>query len=251
MAGKIFGNPMEELEEISRQTFRKAEQLPNEEMNNVIVRTAKSVEEHNETISDSDLGFAGSTFLGAGLDTINASSQSLIIRLCSLEKSIWKQIRKELKSTSYTEIGNADDLRKISPYSYAIIRETLRLDPASNWLLSRVVKDEKGTIVGQGVKYHLPVNTTLGSSPWIVHRDKAYWGSDARLFNPNRWLEGDSEQKWILSFGSAPRSCPGQSLAMTVLCKVSKEEKKNHKKKQTSFFNDFNCVSTFYNSFLC
>lgn len=165
---------MEELEEISRRTFRKGDQFSSEEINNVITRTAKSCEDRNETISDIDLGFAGSTFLGAGLDTINMTSQSLIIRLYSLDQSIRERIRKELISTSYTEIGSADDLRKISPYSHAIILETLRLDPASSWLLSRVVTDKKGIIVGKGIKYHLPMNTTLGSSPWIVHRDESY-----------------------------------------------------------------------------
>lgn len=216
---------MEELEEISRRTFRKGDQFSSEEINNVITRTAKSCEDRNETISDIDLGFAGSTFLGAGLDTINVTSQSLIIRLCSLDQSIRERIRKEVISTSYTEIGSADDLRKISPYSHAIILETLRLDPASNWLLSRVITDKKGIIVGQGIKYHLPMNTTLGSSPWIVHRDESYWGSDARSFNPKRWLEDDTEN-WTMSFGRAPRSCPGQSLAMTFLSKVSKNSKK-------------------------
>lgn len=52
---------------------------------------------------------------------------------------------------------------------------------------------------------------------YAIHRDPKWWGDDAELFRPERWLKADkSEQrrKAFMPFGDGPRSCPGATFAL-------------------------------------
>lgn len=72
----------------------------------------------------------------------------------------------------------------------------------------------------------VPGGTKIGYGAYGIYRDKGFWGEDADLFRPERWLEVDVERRkemdaclqLIFSFGKY--QCLGQNLAMMELNKV-------------------------------
>nr|AGC29951.1 CYP82D61 [Sinopodophyllum hexandrum] len=106
------------------------------------------------------------------------------------------------------------DLVKLT-YIDAIIKETLRLYPASPLLGLRVVTEDC-TIAG----YHVRAGTRLIVNAWKIQRDPLVW-SQPHEFQPERFLERDVDMKGqnfeLIPFGSGRRACPGISLALQVL----------------------------------
>jgi len=60
--------------------------------------------------------------------------------------------------------------------------------------------------------------------PWATNKDRALWGDDAAVFNPDRWLPDVSKSQHVANGGAAsnysyltflhgPRSCIGQGFA--------------------------------------
>ena len=50
----------------------------------------------------------------------------------------------------------------------------------------------------------------------IIHRDPAFWGPDAEIFRPERWLEDSLRPRWeYIPFGGGARNCPAQQLVLT------------------------------------
>lgn len=59
---------------------------------------------------------------------------------------------------------------------------------------------------GQGVSYSL----------YAMHRRRDIYGSDAHLFNPDRWEDPQLRPGWgYLPFNGGPRICVGQQFALT------------------------------------
>lgn len=57
-------------------------------------------------------------------------------------------------------------------------------------------------------------------SPWAINRLPEFWGKDADVFRPERWLEGPlaatggaRSAHALITFIHGPRSCIGQSFA--------------------------------------
>ena len=71
--------------------------------------------------------------------------------------------------------------------SQAVIKEAMRLAPTNNLPLERIVPQEEFVING----YKVPAGTIVGTSAYVVHRDKGIYGSDADNFRPERWLDSD------------------------------------------------------------
>ncbi|KAF5020213.1 hypothetical protein F66182_7778 [Fusarium sp. NRRL 66182] len=89
------------------------------------------------------------------------------------------------------------------PYLSAVIKESLRCHPAVGLPLERIVPP--GGVVISG--YHFAAGTLVGCSAWTIHRNKEIFGQDAAAFRPERWLEGNEEQKtqmnnFLFSFGA-------------------------------------------------
>jgi len=67
---------------------------------------------------------------------------------------------------------------------------------------------KKGTVVTSPIRY--------------INRAEAFWGANAREFEPERWLEVDGCEgakeiqghKHILTFSDGPRTCLGKSFAL-------------------------------------
>lgn len=94
------------------------------------------------------------------------------------------------------EIATFEQQRKISqpivhfdetanmPFFMACVHETLRVAPPTPVILPRYVSKEGMVINGIWV----PEKTELAANPYIIHRNKEVFGSDADIFRPERWL---------------------------------------------------------------
>ena len=108
------------------------------------------------------------------------------------------------------------------PYYIAIIKESMRLTPSVPNLFPRLVS--KGGMVLDGMV--VPEGTEVSCNPWVLHREKKYYGEDAEVFRPERWLEAGRTggtkdlEKFNMTFGYGARSCLGKDIAYMELFKA-------------------------------
>ncbi|MGN9914135.1 cytochrome P450 [Phytohabitans sp. LJ34] len=92
-------------------------------------------------------------------------------------------------------------------FTAAVVRESLRLYPPA-WAIWRHLVEAR-EVGGR----RLPAGATLILSPWVMHRDPAWWPEPER-FLPERWLDGPPPERYAyFPFGSGPRQCVGNEFA--------------------------------------
>lgn len=157
----------------------------------------------------------------AGSDTTAILVRAIIYYV--LKNPIVKErLQRELEDANpTTPVSNAK--AKKLPYFDAVIRECMRIHPGIGLMLERVVP-EGGLKLTDGTT--LPPGMIVGMNAWVVNQDKAIFGSDAAIFNPNRWLQSPTEstghyQQRLaemkhadLSFGAGNRVCIGKNVAI-------------------------------------
>jgi cytochrome P450 len=120
------------------------------------------------------------------------------------ERSMHDELDAVLRSSDPT----IDDLGRL-PVVDATFRESLRLRPPA-WALGREAThpfEADGVRIGPG--------SVVVVSQWLLHRDPRWWGRDALVFQPRRWIEGpEPERHAFLPFGAGPRMCIGEGFAM-------------------------------------
>lgn len=89
-------------------------------------------------------------------------------------------------------------------------------------MLGKVVPSQGDIIDGK----FIPGGTVIAGTNVPMMRAPRYWGHDADLFRPERFLEADKQQRASLerivemSFGYGRLKCAGQPLAFMELAKV-------------------------------
>ena len=100
------------------------------------------------------------------------------------------------------------------PYLQAIVKEGLRLHPATPMIPRTSLQD---CIVAG---YNVPANTHLFINLWAVNRDPEHWENPLD-FRPERFednmLEVRGQHFHFLPFGSGRRMCPGISLGLLLV----------------------------------
>ena len=131
---------------------------------------------------------------------------------------VLKKAQQELDTFIGRErLPNESDMKNLV-YLQAIIKETLRLNPAAP--LSVPHESLEDCTVGG---YHVPAGTRLLVNVWKIHRDPRIWSSDSHEFKPERFLtthkdfdvRGNNHE--YTPFSSGRRMCPGVSFALQVL----------------------------------
>ncbi|OTB06285.1 hypothetical protein M426DRAFT_21079 [Hypoxylon sp. CI-4A] len=108
------------------------------------------------------------------------------------------------------------------PYLQAVIKEGLRAFPVVTATFFKKVPQGGDIING----HFVPEGTEIGHNVFGIMRAKKYWGDDADVFRPERWLEADKEAVDMMTgvietlWGAGRYKCLGRSIAQIELNKV-------------------------------
>jgi cytochrome P450 len=163
--------------------------------------------------SDADLVNQLMTFLAAGHETTSSAVCWAVYLLCK-HLDVQEKLREEIRShlDLKGEI-NSTEIDRL-PYLNAVLNETMRIFPPVPLTLRETAHDT--TIQG----HFIPAATTVVICPWAINTSEHLWGSDAKEFNPDRWLgagranTGGADSNYaITTFLHGPRSCIGKDFA--------------------------------------
>ncbi|KAF8585826.1 cytochrome P450 monooxygenase pc-3 [Ramaria rubella] len=152
----------------------------------------------------------------AGRDT-TASLLTFATYCLAMHPKILATLRLEIINTVGTSrTPSYDELRDMR-YLRAVLNETLRLFPPVPFNL-RETTNETTWLDDEERKLYVPANTRLGFSIMHLHRHEDYWGPDAHIYDPDRWLDSrvqryTSNPFIFVPFNGGPRICPGQQFA--------------------------------------
>ncbi|KAF9771388.1 hypothetical protein IL306_010970 [Fusarium sp. DS 682] len=192
-------------------------------------------------ITDADISSVATMNIGAGSDTTSISLTSIIFNLIKYPR-VLKRLRAEIKE--HETQGTISDPIKFSeanqlPYLQAVIKEGLRMHPATRLSLGRVVPSEGATLAGQ----LFPPGTVVGINAWVAHAHTKVFGHDAHVFQPERWLDYPELVKereayfmtvsnilktpralqsnpLLQQFGQGSRTCLGKNISLMELSKA-------------------------------
>lgn len=100
------------------------------------------------------------------------------------------------------------------PYLQAVMKEALRVHPATGLPLERVVSGSGVTICGRYFREGVSDSQTpykrrtriadieksvVGINCWVEHRNRDVFGEDADVFNPERWLTVDEDRLSLMN----------------------------------------------------
>ncbi|KAF5539152.1 lipase esterase [Fusarium phyllophilum] len=159
----------------------------------------------------------------AGSDTTSISLSAVLYYLLK-NPSCMDKLREEVDT--FTANGQLSTFvtykeSQAMPYLQAVIKEALRLHPATGLPLERVVPKGGATISGR----FFPEGAIVGINTWVAHRDRSIFGQDVDSFSPERWLQDDEERvvlmnRFWMPFGLGSRTCIGRHISMLEMCKL-------------------------------
>jgi cytochrome P450 len=127
----------------------------------------------------------------------------------------------ELSSASISSPITDAEARQL-PYLQAVIKEGMRIFPPVTGIMFKQVPAGGDTING----IYVPEKTGIGWSAFGLMRNEKVWGDDAKMFRPERWLEGSPEEiqkkdlNLELVFGYGKYQCLGKNVARMELNKI-------------------------------
>ncbi|ABW14515.1 cytochrome P450 [Parafrankia sp. EAN1pec] len=157
-------------------------------------------------LDDTSIRDEALTILLAGHET-TANAMAWAYHLLATNPQARDRMHTELDDVLNGRKPTTADLAEL-PYTRAVFSETLRLYPPAWILLRRTTRDV--TLTG----YHLPADTNVLLSQWVIHRDPTWWPAPEE-FRPQRWLTPDpTRPKYAyFPFGGGTRQCIGNTFA--------------------------------------
>ncbi|KAL6230900.1 hypothetical protein BDW75DRAFT_248259 [Aspergillus navahoensis] len=159
----------------------------------------------------------------AGSDTTGITLSACLYYLLKYPQSFAKlraevdRLRSDGRTTREVSFRESQEM----PYLQAVIKETLRLHPATGLPLERVVPKGGATICDK----FFPEGTIIGVNTWVEHRNPDIWGADADEFKPERWTIDDTDKLSFMNrhwmpFGMGSRTCLGRHISMLEISKL-------------------------------
>ena len=182
---------------------------------------------HPGQVSDQTLVGYIMTILLVGSDSTSVALRAIVYYILKNNK-VRTRLRQEIDHAKLTYPVSYSKSQELM-YLDAVIKESHRYHPAGSILLEREVP-ETGLQLPDG--RCIPSGATVGMVGWTVHHDKAVFGADADRFNPDRWLQSDSEtleafqlrlqgmKRAEITFGHGTRSCIGKHIAAVEIYKL-------------------------------
>lgn len=179
--------------------------------------------ENPERMTSRDIFTICQSNIGAGSDTTAITLSSILYHLLK-NPATYKRLQDEIDA--HEAAGSISDPITFKeatqlPYLQAVIKEGLRIHPATGLPLSRVVPPGV-TLAGQ----KFPTGSTVGINAWVAHRNTSVYGPDADVWRPERWLEieehghGAEIERYFFAFGMGSRTCIGKNLSLLEMSKL-------------------------------
>ncbi|GFU19784.1 cytochrome P450 2U1 [Nephila pilipes] len=153
------------------------------------------------------------TFFGAGSETVR-----LVVDWFMLTMAAYEDVQEKIHAEIDSVIGrnrspNWSDHLKM-PYTEATIMEIMR------WRTVVPINILRYTLWTTELNgYVIPKGSYVMSNLWAIHHNPEYWGPDAEIFRPERFLSDDCKNiiksDYYIPFSIGKRSCPGESYAKT------------------------------------
>jgi len=163
----------------------------------------------------------------AGSDTTAVSLSTILYNLLKYPHTM-KKLRQEIADfEDQGRCGKPDVSFRQSqdmPYLQAVIKEALRICPATGLPLWRVVPEGGAEICG----HYFPAGTTVGINTWCAHYNEDVFGPDAAIFRPESWLETEENgrerinnmEAYYMPFGLGSRTCIGRHISFLEMSKL-------------------------------
>ncbi|KAF7516548.1 hypothetical protein PCG10_002072 [Penicillium crustosum] len=136
------------------------------------------------------------SLLGAGADTTAIGIRAALGPLV-LDRTGYRKLIEEIDSFYATHNLEGREIKYTEcldlPYLQAVIKEGLRMHPSIQFQLPRFSPAGGVTICNA----YIPAGTEISMSPVASNRDKAVFGKDADIWNPDRWLESNERTAWM------------------------------------------------------
>ncbi|KAG4433830.1 hypothetical protein IFR05_010678 [Cadophora sp. M221] len=165
--------------------------------------------------------------IGAGSDTTAITLSSILYHLLqhpTTHKRLQAELDEGIGSGAISSPITFKEANQL-PYLQAVIKEALRLHPATGLPLARIVPSTGASIAG----YNFPSGATVGINSWVAHHNTSIFGDDAGSWRPERWLEfqeqgrGAEVEKYFFAFGMGGRTCVGRNLSLLEVGKLIPE----------------------------
>ncbi|KAF2086538.1 cytochrome P450 [Saccharata proteae CBS 121410] len=176
--------------------------------------------EHPDIVNDMEILKFGLNVVFAGGDTTGITLTAFFYYVLK-SPAIHQKLLSEIDALSQTKNGRLSyhEAQKL-PYMDACIRETFRVHPALRMTSNRVVAPRGATING----HFVPGGTVVGVNPWVVHANTDFFGDDALIFRPERWLDDGKKARRmyqaLLHFGAGNFNCIGKNIAYQEIYKL-------------------------------
>lgn len=159
----------------------------------------------------------------AGSDTTSISLNGTLFHLITYPNT-FVRLRQELDDTAARGVLSDPPTfaeTQALPYFQAVLKEGLRMHPATGIPLWRQVPAGGATLCGT----YFPAGTNVGINSWVAHRNRDVWGPDADEFRPERWLDSPEEMlkemnAMHMPFGLGSRTCIGKNISLLEMSKV-------------------------------
>lgn len=190
-----------------------------------IMSKVLNAHEQNPTkVTKNDLFTICQTNIGAGSDTTAITLSSIFYHLMTHPET-YRRLQEEIDAAAHDgRISDPITFQEAQqlPYLQAVIKEALRIHPATGLPMPRIVPPEGTTIAGR----FIPGGSTVGINAWVAHHNTTVYGADAASWRPERWLEieadghGAQVEKYFFAFGMGSRTCIGKNISLLEMSKL-------------------------------
>ncbi|KAJ6088604.1 hypothetical protein N7486_009865 [Penicillium sp. IBT 16267x] len=189
-----------------------------------LTKMMKARDEDPEKVTDYHLFAMGQSNVAAGSDTTAVSLSAIMWYLLNSPEALGK-LRDEIHE--FTQKGRCSvnitfNETQEMPYLQAVMKEALRLHPATGLPMWRVVPAGGAQLSDR----FFPEGTVVGINTWVAHYDEKVF-PNARAFRPERWLESETEPEKLkemnqmyMPFGLVSRTCLGKHISILEMSKL-------------------------------
>ncbi|KAF9458748.1 cytochrome P450 [Collybia nuda] len=217
--GEMIRRSKQELGDIASKMWRDAKIAGDSDGRNLMAIMLRADLTSSHCMNEDQIVAQMRTTISAGYETVSAMIAWVLYEVAS-NADLQTELREEV---SNARDASFDDLNNKYPLLDSVLKETLRLHPAilenhheaAETMTVPLSEPLPGSsdmhiIVPKGTILAIPIN--------VLQTDTEVWGSDADVFRPGRWVEGNRTGARpiheLLTFSQGPRSCVGKAFAI-------------------------------------